>query len=101
MKPMDGKRKIKIILTGIRPGEKVYERLVSEEEANRTIDKSHYHSIQPILPEISLLKPGTPMLKKEYSSADILMSRRDVEALLRKSRLMIDDRFEEDGEMLG
>lgn len=96
-----GTRKIKRIVTGIRPGEKVHEILVSEEEANRTISKGHYYAIQPILPEISKLKPGSRMLRKEYSSADNLMSRKKVEALLKKSKLMIGDRIEEDGELLG
>jgi len=96
-----GSRKIKRIVTGIRPGEKVHEILVSEEEANRTIGKGHYYAIQPILPEISKLKPGARMLKKEYSSAHNLMPRKKVEALLKKNKLMIGDRIEEDGEMLG
>jgi UDP-glucose 4-epimerase len=96
-----GSRKIKRIVTGIRPGEKVHEILVSEEEANRTIDKGRYYAIQPILPEISKLKPDASTLKKEYSSADNLMSRKEVDALLNKSRLMVGDRIEEDGEMLG
>jgi UDP-glucose 4-epimerase len=96
-----GSRKIKRIVTGIRPGEKVHEILVSEEEANRTISKGHYYAIQPILPEISKLKPGARMLKKEYSSAHNLMSRKQVEALLKKNKLMVGDRIEEEGEMLG
>ena len=96
-----GSRKIKRIVTGIRPGEKVHEILVSEEEANRTIDKGRYYAIQPILPEISKLKAGKKTLKKEYSSADNLMSRKEVEALLKKSKLMVGDRLEEEGEMLG
>ena len=96
-----GARRIKKVVTGIRPGEKVHEILVSEEEANRTTDKGRYYAIQPILPEISKLRTGTATLKKEYSSADNLMSRKDVEALLKKNKLMVGDRIEEEGEMLG
>jgi UDP-glucose 4-epimerase len=96
-----GDRKIKKVVTGIRPGEKVHEILVSEEEANRTIDKGRFYAIQPILPEISKLKPGALTLKKEYSSADNLMSEKEVTALLKKNKMMVGDRLEEEGEMLG
>ena len=40
---------------GIRPGEKIHEVLVSEEEAPRTYERGDYLAIQPILPE---LRPG-------------------------------------------
>jgi hypothetical protein len=40
-------------------------------------------------------------LEKEYSSADNLVSKKDVEALLRKNWMMIGDRPKEEGEMLG
>src|SRR5688572_3576535 len=38
-----GEEKIKITVTGIRPGEKVHEILVSEEEAYRTIERGKYY----------------------------------------------------------
>ncbi len=95
-----GNRKIKKVVTGIRPGEKVHEILVSEEEAHRTVDKGKFYAIQPILPEISRLKPGTSTLSHEYSSANNLMPKRGLEALLRKNKLMVGDRLVEEGEML-
>ncbi len=52
-----GKLPVKTIITGIRPGEKIHEILVSEEEANRTIGRGDYYVILPILPE-SVLLPG-------------------------------------------
>lgn len=96
-----GDRKIKKVITGIRPGEKVHEILVSEEEANRTVDRDNYYSILPILPEIAKLAPGTKTLKKEFSSANNLMSKRKLEQLLKLNKLMIGDRLVEEGEMLG
>ena len=49
-----GNRPIKTIITGIRPGEKIHEILVSEEEAHRTIERGNYYVIQPILPELCI-----------------------------------------------
>ena len=51
---MIGERDIEIVVTGIRPGEKVHEILVSEEEAYRTIERAGYYVIQPVLPELRL-----------------------------------------------
>jgi len=96
-----GKRKIKKVVTGIRPGEKVHEILVSEEEVHRTVDLGDYYAIQPILPEIKKPRKEKPSLKKEYSSADNLMNKKDLERLMRANKLMIGDRLIEDGEFLG
>lgn len=95
-----GSRKVKKVVTGIRPGEKIHEILVSEEEGHRTIDRGRYYVIRPILPEIA--KAGKEKtLDKEYSSADELMSKKDIGLLLKKNRLMVGDRLVEDGELLG
>ncbi|HEX9907282.1 MAG TPA: polysaccharide biosynthesis protein [Thermoplasmata archaeon] len=96
-----GNRPIKKTITGIRPGEKVHEILVSEEEVHRTVKKGDYYAIQPILPEITKGKPIKPSLTQEYSSADSLMTKKELEALLRRNRLMVGDRLIEDGEILG
>ncbi len=95
-----GDRKVKKVVTGIRPGEKIHEILVSEEEGHRTVPRGQYYVIRSILPEI--VKPGREKaLGREYSSADELMSRAEIERLLRKNRLMVGDRLVEDGELLG
>ena len=47
-----GERPIDIVVTGIRPGEKIHEILVSEEEAHRTIERGNYYAILPVLPEL-------------------------------------------------
>ena len=52
-----GDRPIEVVVTGIRPGEKVHEILVSEEECHRTVDRGQYFAIMPILPELRGEKP--------------------------------------------
>jgi FlaA1/EpsC-like NDP-sugar epimerase len=92
-----GDSDIKTVVTGIRPGEKVHEILVSEEEAHRTIPRGRYYVIQPMLPELRSTAETSP-LGQEYSSADDLMDRKQVLSLLREHQLMITDRlvYEED-----
>ena len=57
-----------IVFTGIRPGEKVHEIMVSEEECFRTIERNNYYAILPVLPEIRETVEFQPALKGEYSS---------------------------------
>jgi FlaA1/EpsC-like NDP-sugar epimerase len=95
-----GDRKIKKIITGVRPGEKIHEILVSEEESNRTVDKGEYYAIQSILPEIRVSGSSRPALAKEYSSADNLMNPQEVIELLRLNRLMVGEGLVEEGEIL-
>ena len=85
-----GDRPIKKKITGIRPGEKIHEILVSEEEAHRTENRGDYFAITPIVPEIRK-KTLTGTLKKEYSSADTLMSKKEIQALLKKHGLLVGD----------
>ena len=49
---MIGERSLSIVETGIRPGEKIHEILVAEDEADRTIERGDYYSIRPALPEL-------------------------------------------------
>ena len=90
-------REIATIVTGIRPGEKVHEILISEEEAHRAFERGDYYVIQPMLPEL-VKDPVQNPLGREYSSADNIMSRGEVIDLLQKHRLLIGDRlvYEED-----
>ncbi len=68
---MIGERSIEITYTGIRPGEKVHEVLVSEEEASRTFLRDGHLAILPILPELRPDDPGgEPFEGREYNSAD-------------------------------
>jgi FlaA1/EpsC-like NDP-sugar epimerase len=82
-----GKRPIKTKLAGIRPGEKVHEILVSEEEAGRTVERKRYYVIHPILPEIKTTRGGGRPIGKEYSSADHIMTKTELATLLRKHEL--------------
>ena len=88
-----GDRPIETRVTGIRPGEKVHEILVSEEEAFRTIERGSYYVIQPMLPELRSEEHTTGAIGKEYSSAGDLMSRVELTDLLQAHRLMVEDRF--------
>ncbi len=69
-KAVMGEKDLPIVFTGIRPGEKIHEIMVSEEECFRTKELGEYYVIVPVLPE---LRDGTsfePALSKEYSSSD-------------------------------
>ncbi|HZH92028.1 MAG TPA: polysaccharide biosynthesis protein [Pyrinomonadaceae bacterium] len=95
-----GEQKIKTTVTGIRPGEKVHEILVSEEEAHRTVERGKYYSILPMLPELRSSDEIKKPLGKEYSSSDDLMNKEAVAELLKKHKLMVGDRFVYEEDML-
>jgi len=88
-----GDRKIETVITGIRPGEKIHEILVSEEEAHRTVERGDYYVIQPMLPELLPADKIDNPIGREYSSADNVMSRAQVTELLQRHKLMVGDRF--------
>jgi len=67
---IDG-REIRIDVTGVRPGEKTHEIMVSEEECHRTISRGDYYVILPMLPELRGKEPYTPALTTEYSSSAV------------------------------
>ncbi|HEX7177453.1 MAG TPA: polysaccharide biosynthesis protein [Pyrinomonadaceae bacterium] len=95
-----GDQKIKTVVTGIRPGEKVHEILVSEEEAFRTVARGDYYVIQPMLPELRQSEEIKNALGREYSSADNVMSPAEVAELLKRHKLMPSDRFVYEEDML-
>jgi FlaA1/EpsC-like NDP-sugar epimerase len=102
-KALIGDRKIEIKITGIRPGEKVDEILVSEEECHRTIELGAFFSIRPILPELNQREETRKgqVLTKEYSSGDAVLNLAATTALLKKHRLMPDQAAAKDaGELL-
>lgn len=89
-KALIGDRKIETKITGIRPGEKMYEIMVSDEEAPYVTERVGYYVIQSMLPELSLnvQKPATPILKKEYSSDDVVLDYNGTYQLLKKNNLL-------------
>ena len=95
-----GQRPIKTVVTGIRPGEKLHEILISEEECHRSVDRGNYFAILPMLPELLESNEYTPALSTEFSSADNVMSPTTVVKLLHQHRLMLDENPQEDGELL-
>ena len=95
-----GDRKIKTVITGIRPGEKIHEILVSEEEAHRTIERGNYYVIQPILPELCVPDEKSIPLGHEFSSKDNVMSSGELKETLEKFDLMVKEHHITNGELL-
>jgi len=99
-KALIGDRDIEIKITGTRPGEKMHEIMVSEEEIHHTIRRGDYYAIRPMLPE--LIKKDEPnALTKEFSSADKVMDLKQTTKLLEKNNLLPDNlKLSEGGELL-
>jgi FlaA1/EpsC-like NDP-sugar epimerase len=95
-----GDRKVEMRITGIRPGEKVHEILVSDEESHRTVEHANYYVIRPMLPELVSAENVPRCLLKEYSSADTVMRLHEVEMMLENHRLMVAEKAEETEETL-
>jgi FlaA1/EpsC-like NDP-sugar epimerase len=95
-----GERAIKVQITGIRPGEKIHEILVSEEEAHRTVSRGNYYVIRPMLPELSDNNAGDGSIQNEYGSGDNLMSLEATIEMLRNRRLTVEDTSVEQEEVL-
>jgi UDP-glucose 4-epimerase len=96
---VDG-RPIPVVVTGIRPGEKVHEILISDEESERTVLRGDYFAIRPILPE---LRPGPDeprALEGEFSSSRFVMPLADVRTLLERERLLVGQSQASEGELL-
>jgi UDP-glucose 4-epimerase len=96
---MVGDRKIDIQVTGIRPGEKMDEIMVSDEESRRTISRGDYYAILPMLPELIQHEDQKvpPALKKEFSSGDTVLDLDGTGSLLDKHRLMPGQAVVKDG----
>jgi FlaA1/EpsC-like NDP-sugar epimerase len=75
-------RNIPLTYTGIRPGEKIHEIMVSEEECHRTVERGGYYVVCPMLPELRRESIESPALTSEYSSSEITLDRRALEEML-------------------
>ncbi len=98
---IDG-RPIATRVTGIRPGEKLHETLISDEEGFRSFTRGEYHVIQPILPELrDPADQAAPALNREYSSEHDVMSFEETRELMVRRNLMVGQKdLDLDGEFL-
>ncbi|MCE7948234.1 MAG: NAD-dependent epimerase/dehydratase family protein [Chloroflexi bacterium CFX4] len=87
-----GDRPLMINMVGIRPGEKIHEVMVSEEEAWRTTTLEHYYVIHSSLPSLYNGAPLNAVLLKEYSSADVVMDVTTLTQFLDSHHLFVDQR---------
>ena len=79
-----GSKKIQVIESGIRPGEKMHEIMISEEESVRTISRGDYFAIKSILPEVSSVSTEPSIKFAEINSSNYLMSTTEVNSFLEK-----------------
>lgn len=90
-KALIGDRNIEIKVTGIRPGEKMHEILVSEEEIHHCIKRGGYYAIKPMLPELIDENDRLPNeLNKEFSSADTVLDLEGTVGLLERHGLLVE-----------
>ncbi len=80
-----GKNKIEVKETGVRPGEKLHEVLVSQEESLRTISRGDYFAIKSVLPEVSKPVVSEHFEFDELSSEHFLMTTKEVQIFLEKN----------------
>lgn len=71
------KYNLSIVVSGIRPGEKLHEDLISEPESVRVLEKTDYFRLGP-----SLLLRGPSDQVSSYSSKDNVMSKANLESYL-------------------
>ena len=87
-----GDRDIELKIVGIRPGEKMHEIMVSDEEANYSVRRGDCYAIRSMLPELSGDAAEEPhALDSEFSSADTVLDFPGTVALLKEHRLMVED----------
>lgn len=79
------KKDIKISYTGIRPGEKTHEILISDEELNYVYRAGKYYVIQSNLPELRNKKITKLAIHGEYSSGNNIMSTEELKKLLKQN----------------
>ena len=85
-----GERDIETRVIGMRPGEKVHEILISEEEAPRSVERDGWYVVRPMLPELQTLPPQDPIFADEYSSAHRVLSPENTTRMLYDKQLLVD-----------
>lgn len=100
-KALIGSRPIELKITGIRPGEKMHEILISEEEARRSVERGAYYAIVPMLPELAGSEVPAVTRTTEYSSSEDVMDFEATRKLLEAHGLLPEQgQMPEDGELL-
>ena len=74
----------------MRPGEKVHEIMVSEEECRHCVKRGEYYAILPMLPELREEGAAETDLSKEFSSEDSVVSLQETVALLERHGLLLE-----------
>ena len=88
-KALIGDRDIPVIVTGIRPGEKLHEILISEEEMRHVQRRGSHFAISAMLPEIATTPVETPHdLPFEYSSRNSVGTFEETRQLLARNGLL-------------
>lgn len=85
---MEKAKNVAIKYTGIRPGEKIHEVLISEEEIFNTYKKGNYYVIQSNLPELQTVKITKPILQEQYSSGNSVMSKAQLKKMLQANKFI-------------
>ncbi|MEZ4814778.1 MAG: polysaccharide biosynthesis protein [Bdellovibrionota bacterium] len=94
-KVLIGSKKIETKITGIRPGEKLHEIMISDEEAPYAEKRGEFYAIRSMLPELNPEGQNKQSpLNKEFSSSDTVLDEAGVAALLKQHKLMIEDKSE-------
>ncbi|MDX8413175.1 MAG: polysaccharide biosynthesis protein [Mariprofundales bacterium] len=100
-KALIGDRDVAVKVTGIRPGEKMHEIMVSEEESYYAVRRGDYYAVRAMLPELDDDEQAPRALYKEFSSADVVLSLDETVALLEQHHLMPGKtKLSEGGELL-
>ncbi|MGH9337421.1 MAG: polysaccharide biosynthesis protein, partial [Vicinamibacteria bacterium] len=90
-KALIGNRNIQIVEMGIRPGEKIHEILVAEDEVYRTELRGGYYVVKPIIPEIRTEPTDGSGLDGEFSSRDEVLGLESTRVLLAENALLYED----------
>jgi len=100
-KALIGERETPIKVIGIRPGEKIHEMMISDEEGLRSYDRGDFYAIKSMLPELANLEDREPR-GRAYSSNDDTMDLASTRALLEEHGLLVEqvESFGADGELL-
>ena len=88
-------REIEIVEIGVKPGEKLYEELMNEEETRRAVELEKYFSVLPAFRGFTQQSDysysdtvNTTVAKAYISSQEVPLTRDEIKRLLRKNHLL-------------